>query len=832
MNKSCFWPDGLLGHLKTGTFRVPAFAVPGRLHFIFLLFAALLAPGKLYAQSYYVKGNISDSFYRRPAGAIHIIINNGEAETISDMEGNFNIARSKPIVSLKFKNELYRELTIYPADSTKSRPLRIKLSLRKLFDFPENTSPEAQALIKKVLERRAANNPLSKKPFSYYNYDKLVIYTDSLLRAKKMVNSVLRVFNNHKLSPFEGDHNVFMLETSAKSRYLDELHRSELITALRVSGIDEFSASAPLNRLQSFSVYDNYLVINSSKYISPLAGNPFRRYSFTVSDTVNTPGDTLYIVKYAPLPGHYPDAVRGWLHISRQGWAVQYAEAVPVLKNKLNARFVQSYTRYNSTDWFPNETYGEFAIENFMGQGITIFGRQKSRYHKVSFREKMNRADFSDVVLDFDSISGARDSAYWQQNRMEPLTRRDSNTFAFYDMQGRLRNFGYMVNLGERLYQGQINFNHVGIDLNRVISFNLYENLRLGIGIHSNYLMNSRLRTGGYFGYGLNDERWKYGFDLGYNLLPKYALTPGIAYSNDLSEPGPVTFFSDKKMYGSESLRYLQLPRLDIAVCEEFNLTAKPVRNVNIRLAAIHTLKLPRYDYTYKDVNTGSFEFMEFRLAGRFSPGEQFARLAKDKISLGTKYPELWLQYTKAINALGGDYAYNKVEGKINYTFRILGTGNTGVQLSGGIVSGDVPYTNLFNGRGSYRGEASFVTFNSFETMRYNEFAFDRYAGLFLTHNFMPIYIPGYPFLPYFTLMHNTGLGSLRNAGLHSNGIAKALKGPYFETGFFVNDAYVFNVFGLKSGVGIGFFTRYGENSLPGGLSKNYVLKFALTFSI
>ena len=798
-----------------------------------LVLMCLLFYGSAKAQSYFIFGRVTDNYTKLPVTGLHVFVNGRESESFTDLEGNFRVAHN-PVKSLRFKGDIYRDLVVEnPVNNGPFLDLVIKLT--RTFEFETESNAEGITVMEKVFDRRFANNPVNKRPFRCNIYDKLVIYTDSLERARSLVNSTLQIFGKkHKLNPFKGDHNIFTLETSSRRLYKNALHRRETIAGLRASGIEEFSATAPLSRMQSFSVYDNYVIINSAQYISPLAGNPLIRYVFTVLDTAYTGTDTLYVVKFNPRKGHYVQTLKGYMHINTKGYAVQYIQAVPVSMNNLNERFTQTYTRYNGSDWFPAETQGEFTFDNFLNRHITITGRQKSYYSKVKFREKMNASDFSDVVLDFDSAAGARDSIYWSTNRFAPLSLRDSNTFAFYNMQGKLRNFGYIVNIGERLYEGQLNFNKIGIDLDRVLSFNYYENFRLGMGAHSNYLLNNRLRVGGYYGYGFRDKRNKYGFDAAYNLFPKYVFTPGFNYSNDLAEPGGQQFYAEKKMYGSELLRNYQFPRLDIAVREELFTTMQPFRNIHLKLGAAHTLKFPKYYYVFSGTPAHAYEFFELTAAARISIGERFARLRLDKISLGTSFPEVWLQFTKGQkNLFGGDFDYRKYEAKINWRFRILGTGQSGVQLVAGLANGTLPYLALFNGRGSYR-EASFVTFNAFETMRYNEFASDRYTYLFLTHNFLPIYIPGYPFQPYFTLMQNMGIGSISNPSAHAldkTMSVKSLEKGYAETGLFINDGYVFNFFGLKAGLGIGLFYRYGANRMP-KTADNVITKFALTFSI
>lgn len=797
-----------------------------------------LAPAMLLAQVFSVTGQVKENYRNMPVAGVHIRVNGSEAEWFTDIAGNFIIRHNKKIKSLSFHADQFRNLEISPQDSGK-HPLKILMKTVYGFDYADKSSLEGKRLMTKVLANRLENNPRLKSPFAYVIYDKLVISTDSLTKARRLVNNFLILLGKKPLVPFNGSHNIFTMEAVSQRHYLNDLYQRERIRGLRVSGIKNFAATAPISRLQAFSVYDNYLVINNKEYVSPLAGQAFKRYAFNIVDTAYQGTDTVYIVKFNPLERHYVNSVHGYLHINTNGFAVQMAEAIPVLDNKLNHRFLQQYHYYPGAGWFPDETEGTFAIDNFLNQGMVLFGRHKGYYHNIRFGQPLSRRIFDETVLDYDSLAGIRDTFFWDNNRKEPLSASDSNTFRFYEQVGSIRNIEYLLNFGQRLYEGEVEYKNVNLDLNKVLNFNYYERLRLGIGLHLKNQMNGRLSLGGYTGFGMADNRLKYGFDAEYLLNAKNRLKPGFIYYNDLVEPGSTEYSFEKAMYSGELLRKYQLPRMDLVVKKEVYAKINPIRNLNLRLSLSHSLRIPHYKYSFRDNGLSNLQVIEGQAAFHYSYGETFARMNQQKLSLGTRFPEAWLQFgTGVCNTSNQSLLFQKAEMKVNYKFRILGTGYTGVQLAGGMVSASLPYQLLYNGKGSYR-EASVVTYNSFETMRYNEFLSDRYLYLFVAHNFNPIYLAGYPFKPYFTVMQNFGIGSLSHPENHvvndlAVGAAKGIKtmeNAYLESGVFMNDIFVFNLLGLKTGLGLGIFCRYGAYSLP-SRSDNIVSKFALGFSL
>jgi hypothetical protein len=115
--------------------------------------------------------------------------------------------------------------------------------------------------------------------------------------------------------------------------------------------------------------------------------------------------------------------------------------------------------------------------------------------------------------------------------------------------------------------------------------------------------------------------------------------------------------------------------------------------------------------------------------------------------------------------------------------------------------------------------------------MRFNEFLADQFLAIFAIHILEPIEIEGFPYNPYFSIVHNMAWGSLSNRNNHLGVNTNSLDRGYYESGVFINDVFVFNLAGLEIGVGVGAFVRYGSEALP-RYWNNTVTKFALRFGI
>ena len=107
------------------------------------------------------------------------------------------------------------------------------------------------------------------------------------------------------------------------------------------------------------------------------------------------------------------------------------------------------------------------------------------------------------------------------------------------------------------------------------------------------------------------------------------------------------------------------------------------------------------------------------------------------------------------------------------------------MDLSGGVIIGDIPYSNLYRGQGTYGPLTTYAPM-SFGSMSANEFLSDRYVSAYLTHNFGNLLLKGEKFKPELVIVTNIGFGWLSNQEAHQNISYKTMESGYFESGFFV----------------------------------------------
>jgi len=222
------------------------------------------------------------------------------------------------------------------------------------------------------------------------------------------------------------------------------------------------------------------------------------------------------------------------------------------------------------------------------------------------------------------------------------------------------------------------------------------------------------------------------------------------------------------------------------------------------------------------------FVFTEVKAGLKWAYKEKFLHTVDRKMSLGTKYPVVWLQYTRGIKGfIGGEFDYNRVDLKIKKTFKLKYLGDFSFQFNAGYVDQPIPASNLYNGHGSYRIVTLYAP-NSFATMRMNEFLSNRYLSLYLYHDFKYLLFKGKKwFHPEFAISQNIGFGWLedRDRYIYSTNNLREMNLGYYETGLLINNLINLRVYTI----GIGAFYRWGPYSFD-KVGDNFAYKITAIF--
>ncbi len=803
-----------------------------------------------------ISGRIIDADTHQPLAFVNIIVVSTVQGATSDIDGRFLVKAPFQIHQLQFSYVGYETRSLDPGGSSE---LIVKLKKKALLLSEVKILPginPADRIIRNASANRKTNNAEKNAAFIYTSYNKLYVTADfksDLDTINSLDTTKHKETRAQKL--FEKQH-LFLSETVTKKKHLPPGMNHEEVIASRTSGMKTPLLAALGYELQGFSFYDNTIKLLDRVYVSPLVEGSEKMYYFTLEDTLYTGVDTVFVLSYRPRLGKKFDAVKGVLYINTNRFAIQNVIAEPVVSEGLfTIRIQQKFEFLGGKQWFPVQLNTDLYYNDFSVKDTSIvisFGAGKKAQANNSGKLKIvNRSYISDVVInpplkrrEFGSLelevapdAPDKDEVFWKKYRIDSLNARDKRTYQVLDSAGQASHLDLKMRALSALVDGQLPWKYIAFDLNRILNFNAYEVVRLGLGIHTSNRVSRYFSLGGYGAYGFGDTHFKYGGDV--NIFPnprnhEYAIT--YSYRNDLVESGGISFLREYNGLSAESFRTELLAVYDkqemqkIAV--RFRLFSYLLGNLYFSNETRTATTPYRYGYAFDNgagsVTWNQFFFTEGGLQLKYVYREKFTEFLDTRISEGSDYPVVFANLAKGFNnipAFGGAYDYTKYELKIFKRFITPKAGKLSFELMGGYVQGNLPYTKLFAGRGSFVNYSVTVP-NTFETMGVNEFLSDRYVALFYTHDFGRLFFRKEHFQPEVLLVNKVGFGSLSNEANHFDVQYKTMEKGYYETGLLLNNIIRRGYFGLGAGV----YYRYGPYAFT-DQTQNVAVKFSFSFN-
>jgi hypothetical protein len=393
----------------------------------------------------------------------------------------------------------------------------------------------------------------------------------------------------------------------------------------------------------------------------------------------------------------------------------------------------------------------------------------------------------------------------WQTYHPLPLSAKDSLVIQIIDSLERQQNLENRTSIMESLPSYRLPVGQLDICLERLIGYNKFEGLKLGLGLETNHHFSNRFKLGGYWRYGLRDKEDKYGGNISFRLDSATNTQVFVRYENDVREDGSFDFqeqpqpFLSRQIYvwHRSNFTYHQMFQAGAARQILPSLQAKAYwKNYRMHGPTFVDETLQPTSVLYNNLG------VQFRLAFK----EHLFRQRNKLYSLGTRFPVLQVNYERSLPSFS-DRNYEAIEFKLNDSFRFRHLGESEIELlgawreSGGVV-------NLLASPPSSKSRMlAIYTKNTFATMGVNEFVADRMLAVFWRHNFSPLLFPHKPVKTDIVLAFNAGIGKSEYDDLPGfSARYPSIPKGYYEAGLLVSKLLKLNFLKL----GVGAFYRMG----------------------
>ena len=822
-----------------------------------LLCFALL--GALFASAQQiVTGRVLDAATREPLAFVPFVIEGTHTGTTSDIDGRFTLTVPQFPVTLRASYVGYDPMTVTISDE---KPVMVMLTASNTQLHPVEIAPTenpAHRIIRRVYADRKENDGMRYRSYRYTSYSKTVFdaapdsakvfHPDTLedtgpdttfiAAARDTVLATIAKPDSSttKLLEMLTHQHLFLIESATKKSFRPPSAEKETVLAMRVSGLKNPSFLAIAAQTSTFSIYSPQIDIGDKSYLGPIGPSSTNKYYYHLEDTLYQGKDSVFVISYRPRTGTKFEGLKGLLYINTDGYAVQNVTAQPMEKSGISIRFQQKHERLptadGSTAWFPVQLNTFVYFGGLSLNGLGVYGEGRSYLKDIELDVDVARKEVRGPELVMDKLSTRKDDAYWKGLRSDSLGAKDLRTYAMMDSLGEKEHFDRKLKALNALASGRLPIGSVDLLLTRILNYNDYEGFRLGAGLATNDRISKYASLGGYFAYGFKDKKWKYGGDL--TLKPLYGrdLHVKFSYANDVVETGGVDFPGRSVLFSPESYRLYYVDRMERVERIAGEVMFRLGSSLKVWAGTDRTLRVNDIGYSYvepvaEDVTLLRNDFLtgSVSLAFRWAFHERLARLPDREISLGTKWPIVNVQVTRAFKGLyDGEWETWRVNAIVEKTFKLRLVGDLSVQVLGGVADPEAPMPFLYNLRGTGGGHFHISADNTFQTMSPDEFLADRYISAHVRHSFGTLLLKGKHFRPRPSIFVSAALGGLQSPGNHRGLEFSALDKGYYETGLRIDNLYKANFIGL----GLGAFYRMGPYAFADAWD-NVALKLAVT---
>ncbi len=820
-------------------------------NYFLLLFILLL--NTAYSQTYQFKGKVIDATSKKTLPFVAISIEGDTRGIQTDIDGKFVLNYTRDNINIKLHYVGY-ENVVYNLQSGIDATLSMspKQNLIKEVQVIAGENP-ANKIIKKVYENKDKNNPEKLRSFRYMSYNKFVFTgkEDSGLYERMYANRIKTLDSTNVNYQFKkdslkakidkekysgdslfGKQHVFLTETVTQRDFLYPEKNKEQIKAVKISGLKNPMFVLIASQFQSFSFYKDYMVVLDKNYLSPISKGSTTKYFFSLEDTLVQNKDSIFVISFKPGRDKNFDGLKGVLYINKDGYAVQNVIAEPVKSSTFRIKIQQQYEKVQGV-WFPTQLNTDLEIDQVSVNTRKMQGSGRTYIRDIEIGVEQQNKKFDGVVIDYDrkSIKNNSDSLL-SKYRIDTLDKKEKQTYYIIDSIGRAEKLDEKVKIFDVISKGYIPWGYVQFDIKRILSgYNDYEGVRFGLGIGTSEKFSKYFSVDVYGAWGTKDKQFKYGSILKVPIYLKQDIELQASIYKDVIESGATNFRGDKRNK-FDSFRNILVWNMDWQEGLDAQLSIRSQKYLLHYLYVSQNKRTITNTYQFLDngISISQFDIREYGVTTRWAYGEKFMRQSKQRISMGTKYPIVWLNvaYAEGLNNLWNG-TYWKVDAKVKKSFTIRNAGITHVQLFAGYINGNVPYPFAYNGRANFNGKFSLASQGYFETMRMNEFLTSQYAAIFVQHDFGKLLYQGKNFKPGLAITSAYGIGSLNNQAQHTGIIFKTMEKGFAESGILLSDLFVLKSDLYNIGFGLGTYYRYG--AYKNVLEKDN-LAFKLNFSI
>ena len=686
----------------------------------------------------------------------------------------------------------------------------------------ESENP-AIAILKKVWEHKRKNGLKQFKQYEYDKYEKVEFdlnTIDSSLIKSKLFKGMEFVFDEVDTSRVTGKTYLPIFINEAVSKiYGDNTINKEKIDLLgnKNSGFSDNQVIIDfVNDLYSeFDIYDNYLKFFDKSFVSPISRTGINTYNYVLSDSTYRDNKWCYNIIYYPRR-------KNELTFKGDFWVADTTYAIKEINmqasKSANINWVkeiyieQEFDVLNDSLLLLKRDYfmSDFSF-NKKEEARGVYGKRTTLYDNYAFDIPKDEKFYSQEVYNYDKDVYNREDDFWEDNRMEALSKDEKGVYKMLDTLKTVKKFKRLYNVGSILASGYIEMPSLNLDYGPIFStfgFNEVEGVRLRAGGRTYFGQNDLWRIEGYTAYGFKDDKFKYGISGKVLLNKKNRFIISGGNRRDVEQIGAsLTTSTDvlgRSLASSSIVGTGTNDKLTSINLTSLAVEMEPVRNVVFRLSGNYrTLESasPTFSLDYNTPTGVESEVKQFEssLSVSYFPKRKMTGYGVERREANDNFARIFAQVSNGNqNMFKSDFDYTKVQFSYLQPWSVGGLGRLYTTIEVGKTFGEVPLglLSVVPGNQSY-----FSIYNTFSNLDYYEFVTDTYASMHIQHNFNGRFFSRIPFLRKLNWREIVGfravVGEVSNENRALNASGLVYKAPsskaYYEYSFGIDN--IFKVF-------------------------------------
>ncbi len=750
-------------------------------HFIIITTLALIGVPTFAQTAYIITGHVRDASTKEALAFATVAAPGNATGTQTDENGRYSLRSSKPIREIRFSYVGYKSQTLSNNSDSVRMIMEVLLEpqtelLKEVVVKPKkyrNKNNPAVELIRLVVDNRKNNRVENFGTFQEEQYEKIMMGLSNLsekTKNRRLLRSWKFAMDNVDTTKIQGAGIIpAYLQESIQDFYSqsDPKRRKTLVKAtqkVRFPLLDDDGIEKYLRYMyQDVDIYDNYVVLLTDHFLSPIADNAPLFYRYYPADTIEENGSK--IVRLQFFPRNKTDMLlQGDLYIALDS-TYPVTRIVFSLNPNINLNWVRSLEVDQSFQKTPGTgkwVLSEESLSLDFGASKRSMGFFGERF--ISHQSPVINAAVSDSV--FKKGEGnrvvlenaeKRDATYWEDSRHTELSAIEAATYKNIDS---LQNTRLFINAARTIFTLTTGYwkpapgYEIG-PIHTFYSFNDVEGSRVRFGGRTNPTFSKRINLEGFGAYGFQDKRWKFGVGANislsrraYNLFPYNLLR--INYQEDLMVPGliPVGTFARTNITTSFTRgandRFHFQKKFNAQYEKEFtNKFSVMVGFERRQLEAVGSLRfISTEDVT---VEGGPIVTAKPFIQLRFAPGEEYYQ-TKNGWRQRIRFNFIsQVRYSRGMTGvLGGQYKFDEVVASAYKFSNTPPFGYNYFYVEAGGIFGKVPYPLLSVHRANQSYSYRFMAYNMMDFM---EFVSDRYVAANIEHSFYGFFTNKIPLL-------------------------------------------------------------------------------------